>query len=791
MAIFVYGDRLLYVNPAYERLTGYSFEELAADPWKVTAESERDAFRSRFEGPESGGAHFEAQLVHRDETRSWLAFSIANIDFEGQPALLAMGTDITDQKRAVASLKTSEERLELAQRAARSVVWEWDLDTDELTTTRLADEMAGFEFHRDVRTGAQFQEMIHPEDRDAYDAALRRVYRRGGSLAAEIRVVLPSGALRWLAERADPVIDDKGRVCQMIGVAHDITERKLAEEALFRETERAQVTLASIGDGVIRTDSRGAVDYLNPVAEKLTGWPLAQAYGRSITEVFQVKDADTDTSLLDPATLCLREKRHVVFPGSRLLLQRNGVDFAIQDSAAPIRDRSSDVIGAIIVFKDLSKERQMEQEMLQLANHDALTGLLNRRTFETNLEDALDSARSSERTHAFCYLDLDQFKIVNDTCGHEAGDQLIKEIATIISARLGEKDVLARMGGDEFGVLLYDRSPREARTVAEQISESVRAFHFSWDDRVFSLGTSVGLVPITGEDQDLTSLLSSADAACYVAKETGRNRIHEFEPGDTVMAERYGEMQWISRIHKALADDRLCLYRQSIVPMSPNASLSPMYELLVRMIDEDGNLVSPGSFIPAAERYHLVSSIDKWVVHNALATLKEIDEDAYFVLNVSGQSLSEESFLAYVASQFKESGAPPERVLFEITESAAIADRQNALRFIWVCKGLGCRFVLDDFGKGLSSYSYLKNLPVDLLKIEGEFVRRMADEPIEAAIVSSINQIGHVMGIETIAECVETEAVLEAARELGIDYAQGFRLHMPEPLVATPAKINR
>jgi diguanylate cyclase (GGDEF)-like protein/PAS domain S-box-containing protein len=786
--IVVFRDRFLYVNPACEALTGYTPAELLQEeePWSLVhpdfRDQARDRARRRLAGEEVE-SHFEVKVLRKDGTERWAEVSVGVIEFEGAPAILSHSIDIHDRKVAELERIRVEERLELAQRAGRSVIWDWNLETDALDCSAFADELGGPGIREHLRTGADFLLLIHPEDRVGYVSAVERMLKGGRSLNTEIRLVLPNGAVRWLSERAEPLRGDDGLVHRMVGVAQDVTERKLAEEALFREIERAQVTLSSIADGVIRTDARGAIDFINPVAERLTGRSLTDAYGQNLLDIYKVVNESTRTPGFDLVAQCLREGRPVSPPGNRILTARNGTEYTVRDSAVPLKDRNGDIVGVVLIFKDLSQMRELQQEMHRLESHDGLTGLMNRHAFERHLETLLPVVIATERKYALCHLDLDEFKLINDSCGHAAGDEFICQITSVLAAKVREGDLIARMGGDEFAVLMADMEAPEARERAEDLAEAVRRVRFSWEDRIYAVGVSIGLVPISKETPSADAILGAADAACHVAKESGRNRIHEYEPGDAAIAERSGGMQWVSRIHKALAEDRFILYQQPVVPMSKTAALAPLFEILVRMTDEEGELIPPNDFIPSAERYHLISSIDRWVIQHGLTALHQADDSVRFIFNVSGQSVSEESFQSFVMEQFRSSRVSPERVLFEITETSAIADLQRAMRFISIFKGLGCRFVLDDFGKGVSSYTYLKNLPVDLLKIEGEFVRRMLDDPIEAAIVESINQVGQVVGLETIAECVESEAIYNAVHQTGIDYAQGFWLAKPTMLV--------
>ncbi len=588
--------------------------------------------------------------------------------------------------------------------------------------------------------------------------------------------------LREQGDRGERIV---GTVC----VAFDVTERKLAEDALHWEKERAQVTLASIGDGVIRADASGKIDYLNPVAEKLTGWRSEKALGLPVTEVFRVVDEVTRQPLPDPLERCLTEGKVVESPGHALLLSEDGKEYSVRDTAAPIRDRYGNVLGAVLVFKDVTQLRGMEREMIYLASHDALTGLINRREFEVRLKRAIRTSRAEQRHHVLLYLDLDQFKIINDTCGHLVGDEMLKQITALLRSRVRRSDTLARLGGDEFGVLLEDCPLDQARQIAEEIRRSVRDFRFCWKDQIFEVGVSAGFVPINGDGGDLAQVMSAADAALYVAKDTGRNRIHEYEPDDTLVAERYGEMQWIHRIQRALEEKRFRLFYQLIQPLGTElAGRELLCEVFLRMLDPDGTVIEPSAFMSAAERYHLIGDLDRWVVRTAFHALseaqrREVSRPVLFALNISAQSLADEAFLTYVLAEIESSHVDPRRLCFEITETAAISKLDSAIRFIGALKVKGCRFVLDDFGSGLSSFAYLKDLSMDFLKIDGEFVQNMMEDRVKRAMVESINQIGHVMGLQTIAEWVENRQTMEALREMGVDYAQGYWLCRPQPLV--------
>jgi len=421
------------------------------------------------------------------------------------------------------------------------------------------------------------------------------------------------------------------------------------------------------------------------------------------------------------------------------------------------------------------------------AAHDALTGLPNRREFEVRLERALKTARDLNEEHTLCYLDLDQFKIVNDTSGHVAGDELLRQLAALLQARLRDRDTLARLGGDEFGVLLENCNLQQAQPIAELLRQLVKEFRFVWHDKSFAIGVSIGLVPITAESDGLSSLLSYADAACYAAKDRGRNRVHVYQAEDADLVKRQGEMQWVTLITRALEENRMRLYVQPILPLHPHTEADTHYEILLRMLGDDGELVLPMAFIPAAERYSLMPSIDRWVIGAVFTAFPALfphaqDGKSICTINLSGHSLCDEKFLDFIERQFNINQIPCAAICFEITETAAITNLTEAIRFIHALKAKGCKFSLDDFGSGLSSFTYLKNLPVDYLKIDGAFVKDMEIDPMDRAMVESINHIGHVLGLKTIAEYVESEIILDHLKQIGVDYVQGNWLIEPQPL---------
>ncbi|MBS4096121.1 MAG: EAL domain-containing protein [Sulfuricella sp.] len=570
----------------------------------------------------------------------------------------------------------------------------------------------------------------------------------------------------------------------------DIAERDHIEAELFEEKERAQVTLNSIGDAVITTDVAGNVTFLNPVAENMTGWNNDEAQGKPLEEIFRIINDTTRKTVENPVMRALRENRIVGLANHTVLIRRDGKELHIEDSAAPIRNRDGSILGVILVFNDVSEKYMLSLQLSYQARHDNLTGLVNRSEFELRLAEMIHATGAFNRSHALLYIDLDQFKVINDTCGHSAGDHLLRELSNLLKEKVRGSDTLARLGGDEFGLLLANCPPHKALAIAQEMLETIKAFRFEWEENTFSIGASIGLVEITESSGSAVRLLSAADTACYAAKDSGRNRVQVYQPDDVEMARRHGEMHWVARIARAFEEERFILYHQPIVPLN-GAEEEEHFEILIRLLDENGKITPPNSFIPAAERYNLMRSVDRWVVaHTFNWLVANPTRNVVCSINLSGQSIGDEQFLHYLFNQFKGTGVAPQRVCFEITETAAIANLGKATDFIGELKAIGCRFSLDDFGSGLSSFSYLKNLPVDYLKIDGIFVKDMAHVGVDYAMVEAINNVGHVMGIKTIAEYVENDAILEKLRAIGVDYAQGFGIAMPAPLVELPHPLH-
>ena len=681
-----------------------------------------------------------------------------------------------------ARLKSSESRYRGLFENVVDGVYIASRDGEIITANPALVEMLGYESSQELKqAGRTTMLYVNPIDRER---VFTRLEAEGFVRNFEYRLRRKDGREIVVLENSRAIHDDDGNVVAHEGTITDITERKIAETRVFEEKERAQVTLQSIGDGVITTDAEGCIDYINPVAQDLIGWEIRHARGKPIEEVMTIVHEHTRASVDNPVMRCLREGRVISLAENSVLINKTGDEVPIQDSAAPIRDRIGNIIGSVMVFHDVSKESRLFRQLSYQASHDALTGLINRHEFENQLVAALDSTHENhEHAHALLYVDLDQFKVVNDTFGHTAGDELLRQVSELVQANIRSTDILARLGGDEFGILLERCNEELAMEVAEAIRGAIEAYRFTWQEAFTSVRCSIGVVLVNHDSPSVASVMSSADVACYSAKDMGRNQIHLYQDSDASV--RHEEMKWVSRITSAVEDNRLELFYQPIIGIrKSSARARGHYELLLRMRDENGELVSPDQFIPAAERYNLMSTLDRWVVHEALSQLADRNPEAEkarytLAINLSGTSLSEDRFLDFVIDELEKSKLPDGAICFEITETAAISNLSRVVHFMQALKKLGCKFSLDDFGSGLSSFTYLKNLPVDYLKIDGHFIRNVADDQVDESMVKAINEVGRAMGIETIAERVETKAVLDKLSDLGVEFAQGYYIARP------------
>jgi diguanylate cyclase (GGDEF)-like protein/PAS domain S-box-containing protein len=557
------------------------------------------------------------------------------------------------------------------------------------------------------------------------------------------------------------------------------TERTHTLLALKASESRYRELYENVVAGVFQTTPDGKFMAANPALVRLLGYASEdELLELNIGEDLYVHAEDRDNWLQSMATAGEIRNAELV------LRRKDGRKIVVLENSRAVRDEQGRTLYYEGTLTDITEAHELSRQLSYEASHDALSGLINRREFENRLQRALDSAQATGAVHAVCYLDLDQFKVINDTCGHIAGDELLRQLAQVLQARVRSNDALARLGGDEFGLLLHDCSVADATHIANALLRAVEQYQFVWGASTFTVGASIGLVPLTGNVRRITQVLQAADAACYAAKDQGRNRVHVYQEDDTVVAQRHGEMQWVARVKRALNENRFLLEAQPIVPIAGDtAPAARSYELLLRMRDENGHIVPPGAFLPAVERYNLSQRVDRWVISTALQWLAAnpsvTGQLARVYVNLSGDSLGDPLLQEFIRATLDETRVLPAKIGFEITETAAIGNLTRANQLIGELRRLGCSFSLDDFGSGVSSFAYLKALTVDWLKIDGLFVGNIVHDRIDYEMVRSITDIGHVMGKKVVAESVESQAVLARLREIGVDYAQGLALGAP------------
>jgi diguanylate cyclase (GGDEF)-like protein/PAS domain S-box-containing protein len=658
---------------------------------------------------------------------------------------------------------------------------------------------------------------IHPDDQARVLAAFAHSYETGEPLRCEYRLLTRDGEPRWFLDEARVVHDAAGTPLCLQGVLIDITEDKLREAELeyhrrhledlvaertaqiatqvdmLRASEaRFRLLLESAGEGIYGLDTEGRCTFVNEAALAMLGYARDELLGRETHSLIHHTHADGSAY---PAETCpvydAFRKGQPTQGLVELLWRKDGSSFPAEYSAQPLREAGQEaerVSGAVVVFRDVAEAQALRHQLSYQATHDALTGLINRQEFERRLERMLVETRGDGEAYALLYLDLDRFKVVNDTCGHTAGDQLLRQITARLHERLRGRDTLARLGGDEFGVLLEHCPLDQALRIATELRDAAQDYRFVWEGKPFSVSASIGLVPLSAAIGSVSAALAAADAACYAAKEQGRNRVHLYQPDDALLTQQHTQMQWVSRLTHALDANRFRLYQQVIAPLGQHGQGRPHHEVLLRLLDEEGRVVEPMAFVPAAERYNLMPAIDRWVVREVISRHAvqqrhaPVAERPIFAVNLSGSSLADERLAEFVYGLLAEHGVPADMLCFEITETAAIANLSRATEFIQALKREGCLFALDNFGSSMSSFAYLKQLPVDFLKIDGSFIRTIAEDSLTRAMADAINRVAHVMAIETVAECAESAPILALLKELGVDHAQGYALERPQPL---------
>lgn len=790
---------LIFANHAYAKILGYGHPSevlMLGNARRIYApyEIERMASyqRARLEG-EPAPAEYDFDALRKDGTTVTLHNVVHLSTHAGEQVTQHNVTDVTERHRADELLRESEERYRIMVQSAPEALVVLDVEADRFVE---ANENALRLF------GVAQQDMAHirplalspllqPDGTVSVDQLRDHVAR---TLAGETVV------FEWVyLSAAGAEIPAEVRFVRLPSPTHrlvrasitDISRRLAVRRALLDKSAQLEATLENTDQGVAMIDAnlntttfnQRFLELLDLSAEQFSPGDPHEKIIRICAVRGDYGPGCVDSHVAERLQLLAR------FEGFTAVHTRSN------GRVLEMRRRPIPGGGVVTTYTDVTQTHQLSQQLAYQARHDSLTSLANRGEFEKQLERVLLASRDEGTLHAICYLDLDQFKVVNDTCGHAAGDELLRQLGTELRNNIRKSDLLARLGGDEFGALLENCTLSEAQRVANALRRCVDEFRFTWLGRSFPVAVSIGLVPVSESSGSVADVLSAADAACYAAKDQGRNRVHLYTVDDAELTHRHGEMQWVTRLQDAFDRQRLCLMYQTIVPLDAASTEGDHYELLVRMRDDDGGFIPPGLFLPAAERYNLIGRLDRWVVRHAFevlaATPSAIRKLHTCSINLSGDSVSDVSFLDYVIEQFHQTGVPAAKIVFEITETAAITHLTRATAFMMALREIGCRFSLDDFGSGLSSFGYLKTLPVDYLKIDGMFVKDMLDDPIDHAMVKSINEIGHVMGKRTVAEFVENDAIRERLRELGVDYAQGYGIARPQPFPPQAVLLRR
>jgi diguanylate cyclase (GGDEF)-like protein/PAS domain S-box-containing protein len=722
---------------------------------------------------------YECRGNRKDGSFFWFENHVTLVDWSSEKAIMGAIIDITDRKQTKDELLASNERIRaISMSSTIAMIIAVDQNGNIISWNSAAEKTFGYKETEIL--GTSLIEII-PE---RYRSAHKQGFQRAAEME-EFRIIGKTVELHGLKKNGDEFPIElslgtwkKDEKRYFSAIINDISDRKQTEQSLSRVNLQLNTIIESEPDCVKTVSEEGNLLSMNPA-----GLLLVEA------ESFDEVDGVSVYDLLAPEYVDdFKDLNKRIFEGESVVLQFEVIGLKggrkwMDTHAVPLYDESGEVTAQLAITRDITHRKQADEQLNYQASHDSLTGLINRHEFERRAERLLATAHTDKSEHAFCFMDLDQFKIVNDTSGHTAGDEMLRQLSTLLKDVVRHRDTLARLGGDEFGVLMEHCSLDDAHRVATSIQKAIQDFQFSWEGHSFKVGVSMGLVAITENDLKLSRILSDADIACYMAKDKGRNRIQVYYPEDAETAQRHGEMQWVTRINKAIEEEHFCLYAQVIEPL--DKSNESHYEILIRMLGEDDDVIPPGAFLPAAERYNLISKIDRWVISATFDLLEShtsfLMKNGFCSINLSGQSLADMEFQEYVINQLTTRNIPPGKICFEITETAAITNLSVATLFLSKMKVLGCRFALDDFGSGLSSFGYLKNMEVDYLKIDGMFVKDIVDDPIDHAMVKSINEIGHVMGMQTIAEFVENDEIKGMLREIGVNYVQGYGIGKPVP----------
>ncbi|MFK7794681.1 MAG: EAL domain-containing protein [Gammaproteobacteria bacterium] len=702
-------------------------------------------------------------------------------------ALVWKFEDITELKSLQNKHQQFRRKFDTAIQAASEGIWEWSkLKDDGDWWSKPMYSLLGLDNDNAKPSFDLIKRLMHPKEMKIFERKMEGEIREKQFFTMECRLKVKEKGFRWFRLRAVGSFDSSGDLNKMIGSLVNIHSEKTSRIQLQQEKDKAVATLNSIVDAVITTDAEGVVEYENSAAERLTGVSRADTKGKRIEKVIAFYREHSMDNIDNPVLTCLQSGERMSQKIYADMLDKDGTRYTVQVMATPLVRKDGQIFGAVLVLNDVTNIRILSRRLKYQASHDILTKLINRSEFEKRVNSAINLAQSDEGNSAVLYIDLDRFKLINDICGHAAGDELLKQVAKLLRSIVGKNNSVARMGGDEFAVLVENTNVVESEKIAEKILTDLAAYRFSWDEKTFSIECSIGLAEIQPSCDGLTYILNAVDSACYLAKESGRNCIRKYCDGDDTIIERKGQERWIQHFDKAIEADGLVLYAQPIVSLAKDKPKKTSIEVLVRMLDEDGSIIPPNAFLPAVERYDRAYKLDRWIIERVFKYVSEhkkrVKDLTKISINLSGQSVAEDELLPFIQDKTREYNIDSSKICFEVTETAAIANLTTAIDLIEQLKDDGFLFALDDFGSGLSSFAYLKTLPVDFLKIDGIFVKDMQTDKVNYAMVKAIHEMSAVLDKQTIAEYVENEAVVELLTEIGVDYGQGFHLGKPEPI---------
>lgn len=756
---------------------GYSESELKLlTPLDIKPEltqSDFNNFLNPLQSYKKSIVRFETIHQRKNGTTYPVNVNVQRISIFSTPAYVAIILDISQQKEI-------ENRLNLVIQGSELGYWDWDYVTGNHKVNDRWLEMLGLSRDDLENYVSDWDSRIHPDDKQRVRTTVQNSIDKKIPYSIEFRMQHKQGFWVWIQGSGAVVqydTDNKSAI-RLCGTHQDISSRKKNDLQLKKLSQAVEQS----PNLTIITNIEGEIEYSNPKIIELTKYQPSEVVGQNMS-IFSSGETNKETYQSLWQTINSGKEWRGILCNKK----KSGELFWTKESIAPIKDENHQITHFISIQEDITDAKHTSEKLLYQATHDPLTELLNRREFEKRVAEIIADSKINHSNHVLCFLDLDQFKIINDTCTHMAGDELLKQFANLLQLNFRPVDLIGRMGGDEFAVILTNCSIEQAEQMAEKILASVHDYQFSWDNKRFRIRVSIGLVKLDDQAEDLSSLLRHADIACYSAKHKGGHKIHIFKDSDHGLELGHKELQWISHINHALNEDLFSLFIQPIYPLNQDVVSPDHYEVLIRLHDNNGDLIPLSSFLPAVERFNLSLQLDQWVINAVFFWInknsKQNKDLPCLSINLSGQNFGNKQLLAYIKKQHQiNPGINASKICFEITETAAINNLSEASLFISELKTYGFKFSLDDFGSGLSSFEYLKHLPVDYLKIDGQFIRDLLADPIDYALVKAINEIGHIMNKKTIAEYVENGKTMEKLKELDVDYVQGFFLGQPQPL---------